>query len=67
MGWPAQVTRIIGCLESDGIKTVADLLKRDHWELTDIRNFGDGCLEEVRRVLAGHGLALKGEEVPGGR
>lgn len=67
IGWPAKVTRIVGCLNRDGIQTVADLVERDHWELTDIRNFGGSCLEEVRRVLAVHGLALKGEEARGGQ
>lgn len=67
IGLSALAARVLACLRRDSVETVADLLKRDHWDLTDIRGFGGGCLEEVRRVLREHGLALKGEEAPGGQ
>jgi DNA-directed RNA polymerase subunit alpha len=54
--------RAQNCLLRAGVQTVASLLELSAEELRDIRNFGEGCLGEVRRVLAQHGLALRDEE-----
>ena len=51
----------ISGLRRGRVTTVAGLLKSDAWDLTGIPLFGDACLAEVRRPLAVHGLALKGE------
>jgi DNA-directed RNA polymerase alpha subunit len=56
--------RTINALLWDERKTVADLTAATEADLGDIRNFGAGCLGEVRRVLRAHGLALAGEEAP---
>jgi DNA-directed RNA polymerase alpha subunit len=61
-GGPAVATQARNCLVRSGILTVADLLKCDARDLQDLRNFGAGCLEEVRRALRRHGLALHGED-----
>lgn len=64
-GWNALSKRTVNALLWDGYKTVADLTSATAADLTDIRNFGAGCLGEVKRVLAAHGFALAGEETSG--
>ena len=54
-------------LARNGVAKVGDLTAMTEADLMGLRNFGPGCLAEVRRVLAVHGLALRGEEVPGGQ
>jgi hypothetical protein len=54
--------RTRNALVRNGFLTVADLTALSAEDLTDLRTFGAGCLAEVRRVLAAHGLHLKGEE-----
>lgn len=53
--------RATNCLLRGGIATIADLLKHDARDLMDLREFGTGCLGEVRRVLALHELELAGD------
>ena len=62
-GGPAGKVAVMAAngLHRGGMATIADLLKCDARDLTDIRALGAGCLDEVRRVLAVHGLTLRGE------
>lgn len=57
--------RTLNLLIRSGCKTGADLTTATAADLTDIRNFGAGCLAELRRVLSANGLALAGEEASG--
>jgi DNA-directed RNA polymerase subunit alpha len=50
-------TRAAHCLETAGIKTVEDLLRKSKSELLALRNFGDVTLVEVAEKLAEHDLA----------
>lgn len=45
----------------NGYRAVAQLTAATGQDLTDLRSFGEGCLAEVRRVLAAHGFHLAGE------
>ena len=54
-------------LQRAGIATVGDLLACTVADLEGFREFGDACMAETLRVLSAHGLALKGEEAPGGQ
>jgi DNA-directed RNA polymerase alpha subunit len=49
-------------LKQEGIHTIPQLADRTAGDLMEIRNFGAKCLAEVRELLAGHGLALRGED-----
>lgn len=44
--------RAHNCLKRDGIHTLAQLAEHDDLALTDIRNFGARCLDDVRTVLS---------------
>jgi DNA-directed RNA polymerase alpha subunit len=57
----AFVTRITHTLYREGIFTVRELTELSAQDLLRLRQFGPAMLDEVRRVLAGHGLALAGE------
>ena len=46
------------CLETEGIKTLGDLLQRPEEELLQLRNFGEVTLAQVREKVAEHGLEL---------
>jgi DNA-directed RNA polymerase subunit alpha len=46
------------CLESEEIRTVADLVGYDEDRLLLVRNFGKTSLEEVKRKLGDLGLTL---------
>lgn len=46
-------------MESLGIKTIGDLVKRSQTELTGVKNFGETSLKEVKTRLAALGLSLK--------
>lgn len=63
--WPPSTepvhARTRNALLRDGIETLGELARCPAADLMDIRNFGDACLAEVRRVLPLYGLALKGE------
>jgi len=50
--------RTTNCLESEGITTVGDLVRRTPEELLEVRNFGDRSLREVEEKLAHLGLTL---------
>jgi DNA-directed RNA polymerase subunit alpha len=56
--------RSYNCLKRVGIETIGDLTSKSENELAAIPNFGRKSIEEVRETLAGHGLTLKGEELP---
>lgn len=51
-------TRAQHCLESEGIHTVEELLKKTEDELLSVRNFGSVSLEEVQDALSEEGLEL---------
>ncbi|MGE4001303.1 MAG: DNA-directed RNA polymerase subunit alpha [Planctomycetaceae bacterium] len=55
--------RATNCLESEGINTVRDLVRRLPDELLTVRNFGETTLVEVEERLASLGLRL-GMKVP---
>lgn len=55
--------RATNCLESEGINTVRDLVRRTEDQLLQVRNFGETTLQEVRDRLAGINLRL-GMRVP---
>lgn len=55
-------TRVRNCLRRNSAHTIADLVARDEEELRDIRNFGPGCMAELRAALVAHGLKLRDEE-----
>jgi DNA-directed RNA polymerase alpha subunit len=59
----AFVTRITHALYRDGIFSVRDLTECSPQDLLRIRQFGPAMLDEVRRVLARHGLSLAGESM----
>lgn len=53
------------CLESEGIRTLRDLVQRTEDQLLEVRNFGETTLNEVREKLANLGLHL-GMRLPSG-
>lgn len=55
--------RATNCLESEGINTVRDLVRRSEDQLLQVRNFGETTLQEVRDRLGSIGLRL-GMRVP---
>lgn len=55
--------RATNCLESEGINTVRDLVRRSEEQLLQVRNFGETTLNEVRERLELIGLRL-GMNVP---
>jgi len=55
--------RATNCLESEGINTVRDLVRRTEEQLLQVRNFGETTLQEVRERLESIGLRL-GMRVP---
>jgi len=57
--------RSYNSLRREGIHTVADLAARTREQLLAIENIGPASVEEIRRKLAGQGLALS-EPGPGG-
>jgi hypothetical protein len=65
LNWSPLASRTVNGLHRGGITTVAQLLRAGPRQLRDIRSFGPGCLDEARRVLALHGLALQ-QEAPRG-
>ena len=52
--------RTAGALIEGGIKTVGALTKKKEAKLRDIEGMGDKGIEEVREMLSGYGLSLKG-------
>jgi len=53
------------CVEELELETVGDLADRTEAELMASKNMGRTTLDEVRKRLASHGLALKGEAAGG--
>ena len=50
--------RATNCLESEGINTVRDLVRRSDEQLLQVRNFGETTLLEVKERLQVIGLRL---------
>ncbi len=57
--------RCRNCLEKMNIRTLGDLTRITERELLAYKNFGDTSLEEIRAILAQHGLRL-GQGLEGG-
>jgi DNA-directed RNA polymerase subunit alpha len=51
--------RSYNCLKREGINTVGELVQRTEQELTDIRNFGQKSIDEVKSKLDELGLTLR--------
>lgn len=54
--------RAKNCLKLTSVETLDDLTQKTAEELLQIKNFGRKSLNELRRVMAQYGLALKGEK-----
>jgi DNA-directed RNA polymerase subunit alpha len=50
--------RAMNCLESEGVRTVRDLVQRTEDQLLEVRNFGETTLNEVKEKLTDIGLRL---------
>jgi DNA-directed RNA polymerase subunit alpha len=53
--------RSYNCLKREGVNTVGDLVQKSEAELTDIRNFGQKSIEEVKAKLEDMSLSLREE------
>jgi DNA-directed RNA polymerase subunit alpha len=53
--------RSYNCLKRESVNTVGELVQRSESELTDIRNFGQKSIDEVKAKLDELGLGLRGE------
>ncbi len=51
--------RSYNCLKREAVNTVGDLVQRTEQELTDIRNFGQKSIDEVKAKLEELGLSLR--------
>ena len=51
--------RSYNCLKREAVNTVGDLVQRSEQELTDIRNFGQKSIDEVKAKLEELGLSLR--------
>jgi DNA-directed RNA polymerase subunit alpha len=51
--------RSYNCLKREGINSVGELIQRSEQELTDIRNFGQKSIDEVKAKLDELGLSLR--------
>jgi DNA-directed RNA polymerase alpha subunit len=51
--------RALNVFRKYGIKTIGDLVQFDPDDLTDLRGFGPGCLQETIEALREVGQALK--------
>ena len=51
--------RSYNCLKRESINTVGELIQRSEQELTDIRNFGQKSIDEVKAKLDELGLSLR--------
>jgi DNA-directed RNA polymerase subunit alpha len=51
--------RSYNCLKREGVNTVGDLVQKTEQELTDIRNFGQKSIDEVKSKLDELGLSLR--------
>jgi DNA-directed RNA polymerase subunit alpha len=50
--------RASNCLQNQGVKTLADLVKLTERDMLQIRNLGKTSLKEIKKKLADIGLAL---------
>ena len=50
--------RSMNCLKNANIRTLRDLVARSEKEMTEIRNFGEKSLKEVREKLEALGLGF---------
>lgn len=55
--------RAMNCLESEGIKTIGELVRQKEDDLVRLRNFGRVTLREIEKKLEERGLRLGMEEV----
>jgi DNA-directed RNA polymerase subunit alpha len=53
--------RSYNCLKRESINTVGELVQKSESELTDIRNFGQKSIDEVKAKLEELGLGLRGD------
>jgi DNA-directed RNA polymerase subunit alpha len=51
--------RSYNCLKRESVNTVGDLVQKTEQELTDIRNFGQKSIDEVKSKLEELGLSLR--------
>ena len=51
--------RSYNCLKREGVNTVGELVQKSEQELTDIRNFGQKSIDEVKEKLEELGLSLR--------
>jgi DNA-directed RNA polymerase subunit alpha len=51
--------RSYNCLKREGVNTVGELVQKTEQELTDIRNFGQKSIDEVKAKLEDLGLSLR--------
>ena len=58
--------RVIRALARGGINTVDDLLGKTARQLLDIKNFGEGSLQELEAEMAVYGLKLRTVLYPNG-
>jgi DNA-directed RNA polymerase subunit alpha len=56
--------RPMNCLEAENILTIRDLVSKTEESLTEVRNFGEASLQEVKEKLNSMGLRL-GMRLPG--
>lgn len=57
-------TRTYNCLIRERLYTIYDVVRCSADELSDIRNFGNSCLAEVRHKLGGVGYTLREDPLP---
>jgi DNA-directed RNA polymerase subunit alpha len=50
--------RATNCLEAEGLKTMADLVKKPESQMLEIRNLGKTSLKEIKKKLTEAGLSL---------
>jgi DNA-directed RNA polymerase subunit alpha len=51
--------RSYNCLKREGVNSVGELVQKTEQELTDIRNFGQKSIDEVKEKLEELGLSLR--------
>ena len=51
--------RSYNCLKREGVNNVGELVQKTEQELTDIRNFGQKSIDEVKEKLDELGLSLR--------